>query len=188
MKLDNYHGKKIIFILLISTLLAGIFYYLWENQNIGINKKYVLSKSVKKYSELIEVGLPDQAYNLYLTTDAKNRVTYRFEDAPLTDQEKELERIRIQNCPRYKDGRIYNGIIDWSCVYDGPKEKQIQVEVSSLENFTKYATKRKNEWKNVRIDKIIFPGKNRADVKLLYSNGDSIETWFYINGKWLRDF
>ncbi len=174
---------------LIIVLLIGASFFVWTQVNIGLNKGYLLKKSVREYSDLIEVGLTEQAYNEYLTPEAKAKVTYRNEDIPFTPEEAKAERIRVINC---KDNSE-NSFIKWNCIFDEPKHKQKQIEIPSLETFTKYAVTRKNDWKNVGIDKIIYTSKNRADVLLKLDDKtkhtkDSLETWYFQDGKWLRDF
>jgi hypothetical protein len=187
-------NKKYIAYLSLSIILVimviGASIFIWNNFSVGINKEYLLKQSVERYSDLLTIGLAEQAqaYNEFLTPESKAKVTYRNEDIPFTPEQVEAEQIRKANCQR-GTGRLS----DFKCLIYSPKHEQIQKEVSSLETFTKHATTRKNDWKDIKVDRIVFPSKNRADVLLKFTNRSSksdnyLETWYFQNGKWLRDF
>ncbi|HMR55483.1 MAG TPA: hypothetical protein PKD34_02745 [Candidatus Doudnabacteria bacterium] len=182
------HWKPILIILGIFFVIAGIFWYLWENQNILVNKEYRLKKTVMRYSELIEVGLHEDVFNNYLTPEAKLKTTPSRREIPITTQDKDAENNRLKACNNSTgSGRLLCRLQ----AYHKPQYEDI--EIPAMEIFKKYAQERKDNWTDIKIEKIVYPNNNRADVKLKvtdkqYSDTAPIETWYYIDGNWLRDF
>lgn len=158
-------------------IIALVLWYLYTNKNIGINKEYLLRKSIKQYSDLIDVGLYDQALNEFLTSTAKAKIEVRDVSEP--------DPICQNKCSEDK-----TSVFHLSCIYACYKHTKIEVPASEI--FKNYAGKRKNNWQDYQINKIVFSGNKRADVQFVYKeNGETRnapETWYYQNGRWLRDF
>jgi len=182
------HWKLFTIIFFVLVILAGLFWYLWENQNIIINKEYQLKKTVMRYSELIEVGLHEDVFNTYMTPEAKLRTTSGRREIPMTQEEKDVENARLAAC---KTGTASSQFI---CRLDARhKPRHEDIQIPAMETFKTYAKERKDNWTNIAVEKIIYPSSNRADVRLRvndkkHSDTAPIETWYLVNGNWLRDF
>lgn len=182
------HWKLLTAIFVITVILAGLFWYLWENHNIIINKEYRLKKTVMRYSELIEIGQFEEVFNTYLTPDAKARTTPGRKEIPMTEEERQAEKERFSKCNALR--AIDNYICELGARHK-PRFEDIQIPAKEI--FERYAKERKDNWTNIQIDKIIYPNSNRADVRLKVTDRKHpdtapIETWYLINGNWLRDF
>lgn len=188
MDLIKTHWKKAAIAIIIIAALSLVIWYIWGNYNIGVNKDYLLRKSVYRYSELIQVGLVEEVFNEYLTPEAKSKTTPGREQIPMTEEEKTSEQQRINACANS------NSIKEFICEQGAkhkPRYKEIQIPASEI--FELYAKERKDNWTNIEIAKIIYPYHNRADVVLKvddkkHSDTAPIETWYLVGGKWLRDF
>lgn len=188
MTLKNLPWKKVTITIIIIAALSLVIWYIWENYSIGVNKDHLLRKSVYRYSELIQVGLVEEVFNEYLTPEAKSKTTPGREQIPMTEEEKTSEKQRIDACENT------NSIKEFICEQEAkhkPRYKEIQIP--ALETFGLYAKERKDNWTNIEIAKIIYPYPTRADVLLKvddkkHPDTAPIETWYLIDGKWLRDF
>lgn len=182
------HRKLIALILGAILILGGLFWYLWVSHNIGINKQYRLEKTVMRYSELIEVGLHDEVFNQYLTAESKSRTTNGRKEIPITSEEKQAENERLEACGK---GTLSSQFMCRSTARH--KQRFEDIQIPAIEIFKRHAKERKDNWTDIEIEKIIYPESNRADVRLKVRDKKSsdtapIETWYLIDGKWLRDF
>lgn len=174
----NAKTKEVILsYLLTSICLLLTVWYAYNNHNIIINKKYLLKKSVKNYSDLIAVGLYKDAFDKFLTSEAKNKIHY--------ENRQTAESIR--HCASPNNTRPLTFRIE--CAIP-PTEKY---EVSALSKFNDYAITRNQKYREIKILKIITNG-NRADIAIGFKvNGKDgtyveNETWLFEKGGWLRDF
>lgn len=175
---------KIPLIVLVAVaVIGGLFWYLWTHQNIGLNKDYLLRKSVQQYSDLIDVGNFDQAFD-FLTPDAKAKTKTR--------EIRDFNAEAASKCPK---ANIFDS--DFSKYLEASRCRDNaytvrQETIPAIDTFKDYAGKRKNNWSDLTIEKIVFTGNHRADVRFTYKelgqSRNAPETWYYVNGKWLRDF
>lgn len=182
------HWKLIILIFGVLLMVAGLFWYLWENHNIGINKEYRLEKTVMRYSELIEIGQHEEVFNQYLTAESKSKTKAGRKEIPMTAEEKQAENERLAAC---RQGSASSRLI---CRWDAEHKRRFEdIQIPAIQTFKDYAKERKDNWTNIEIEKIIYPDNDRADVRLKvkdkkHSDTAPIETWYLVKGEWLRDF
>lgn len=177
------HKNKLFISLLIFLIFAGLACYIWNTFNIGLNKKYLLQKTIRTYTDLISVGMFDKAYDDFLTAGAKSRDEIKTYPVHIPDTV--CENNCLNTKPKYSESAF-------SCFLSCGKTITQTQTITAKQKFQAYCVDRKNNWQDLKLEKIVFSGNNRADVRFIYKEKaqqeNTAETWYYQDGKWLRDF